>query len=171
MEQIKIKNVYHVCGRLSRKGISKKDSFDLGFTEELPLPRGVRDELILKRFPIIMVTLIHNVVFSRKFSFPRRCLNYIQKYRTIFASRQFSLFNHGTNGRINNWSKPIFVDLHSDSMSDFLFVIFSRRILKSIADFYCEAFLFYHRIYLNGPIYTSKSARELEASRDVKNIL
>ena len=45
----------------------KKHSFVLGVTEELPLSRGVRDELILKGFPIIMLTpiirKIHNVFF------------------------------------------------------------------------------------------------------------
>ena len=64
--------VRDIClGSRLEKVIPKKYLLCLGFSEELPLTRGVRGELILKGFWIIMLTLTHNVIFSRTFTVPQ----------------------------------------------------------------------------------------------------
>ena len=52
-------------------------------TEELSLPRGGGCENLLRNLFGIFCLLIHKVIFSRKFTFPCRCLNYFLKGRGI----------------------------------------------------------------------------------------
>ena len=65
-----------ICqGARLEKVFPKEYLFGLDVTEDLLIPRGVREESFV--FPIIMLLLIHNVIFSRKFTFSCRCrLNY-----------------------------------------------------------------------------------------------